>query len=152
MITDRDVAVAAYTQGKPLSQIQVQTAMSQALHTTHVSDTLLAAEQLMRAEQLHRLPVVDESTRLVGILSLNDIARLRSQSAPTRNADASHDLAATVAAISQRRRPSSAPPEAARVDQPAEEERRRPPQPDIVRPQTSRPSGPRIAASSRAGR
>ena len=77
MITDRDVSVAAYTQGKPLWQIPVHSAMSRQLHTAHVSDDLASAERTLRSHQLRRLPVVDESTRLVGMLSLADIAHAR---------------------------------------------------------------------------
>jgi CBS domain-containing protein len=150
MITDRDIAVAAYTQGRPLSQIQVQSAMSQELTTTHVSDTLSAAEKLLRAHQLHRLPVVDESTRLVGILSLNDIARMRSRAAQARAGEqASHDLAATLTAIAQRRRAPSAP-DIAQDDGERSEEPRRPSQVDTTRSQAQRPAAPR-ASGLRAG-
>lgn len=102
VITDRDVAVAAYTQGRPLSQIQVRTAMSRQLHTVHVSDKIGAAERSLRLHQVRRLPVVDESTRLVGVVSLADIARLESRATEPRPTDAG----ATLAAISRPRRGS----------------------------------------------
>ena len=73
MITDRDVAVAAFTQGQPLHEIRVHSAMSKAVFTTHVGDPLAEAEQLMRNHQVRRLPVVDESSRLVGVLSWSDV-------------------------------------------------------------------------------
>lgn len=104
MVTDRDVAVAAYTQGKPLGQIQVQVAMSRQLHTAHVSDTLGSAERTMRGQQVRRLPVVDESTRLVGIVSLADLARAHVSSPLARVAE--HlltDVASTLAIITRRR-------------------------------------------------
>lgn len=131
MITDRDVAVAAYTQGKPLSQIQVQVAMSRQLHTAHVSDTLGSAERTMRMEQVRRLPVVDESTRLVGIISLADLAQAYVRSPLARAPE--HllpDVASTFATISRRRggveeSPESEPTERA-VDR-APPQRERPP-------------------------
>ena len=96
MITDRDVAVAAYTQGRPLPEIPVQTAMSQRVHAAHVSDALTAAERTMRVHQLRRLPVVDESSRLVGIVTASDLVRLRAQpdAAPTHVGDIVQTLAA----------------------------------------------------------
>lgn len=100
MITDRDVAVAAYTQGRALRDIQVLTAMSRQVYTAHVSDGLSAAERTMRVHQVRRLPVVDESTRLVGVVTLSDIARLRVQ---PRAAEAQEhqlrEVAVTLAAI-----------------------------------------------------
>ncbi|HEX6240528.1 MAG TPA: CBS domain-containing protein, partial [Polyangiales bacterium] len=107
IITDRDVAVAAYTQGRPLSQIQVQIAMSQELHTAHVSDKLSTAERSMRMHQVRRLPVVDESTRLVGVISLADIAQLESRAGEQLSTDAG----AALAAVSRPRRTSIAAPE-----------------------------------------
>jgi CBS domain-containing protein len=80
MITDRDIAVAAYTQGKALHDIPVHSAMSKDVRTAHISDSLLAAERTMRIHQLHRLPVIDESNRLVGVLSLKDLVVSRTAS------------------------------------------------------------------------
>jgi CBS domain-containing protein len=75
VVTDRDVCMAAYTQGQTLCMIPVGRAMSKQIHTCSPDDTLTAAEAVMKAEQVRRLPVVDAQHRLVGILSLNDIAR-----------------------------------------------------------------------------
>jgi len=74
MITDRDICMATYTQGKPPFAISVSSVMSQAVVTCRVDDTVANAESLMRQHQLRRLPVVDASGSVAGILSLNDIA------------------------------------------------------------------------------
>ena len=61
----------------------------------------MGAEALMRANQIRRLPVVDREQRLLGILSLADIARA-AESAPKLglDRDASGDgLATTLAGI-----------------------------------------------------
>jgi CBS domain-containing protein len=103
MITDRDVSIAAYTQGKPLWQIPIHSAMSRQLYTAHVSDDLGSAERTMRRHQLRRLPVVDESTRLVGILSLADIARARAEARPSNSAEEPlAELALTLSSITRR--------------------------------------------------
>jgi len=41
----------------------------------HASDGVGQAEALMRDNQIRRLPVLDQSEHLVGIFSLNDVAR-----------------------------------------------------------------------------
>jgi CBS domain-containing protein len=109
MITDRDVCMAAFTQGKALSEIRVQSAMSKALHTCHQSDGLSAAERTMRVHQIRRLPVVDDAGVLVGVLSLADIALARVHSRLTRTAERlMGDVALTLAAIC-RRAPAAQP-------------------------------------------
>jgi CBS domain-containing protein len=75
MITDRDVCMAAYTQGRPLREIEVSSVMAHVVHTCHAGDSLAAAQRIMRAKKVRRLPVTDADGRLTGILSLNDIAR-----------------------------------------------------------------------------
>jgi len=76
MITDRDICMAAWTQGGRLSEMRVSGAFSKPSHTCTADATLDAAEQIMRNKQIRRLPVVDEQRRLVGLLSLNDVARV----------------------------------------------------------------------------
>jgi CBS domain-containing protein len=74
VVTDRDACMAAYTKGRPLAQIPVATVMSTGVHTCRPDDDLGHAEKIMRLKQVRRLPVVDDGDRLVGLLSLNDIA------------------------------------------------------------------------------
>ena len=49
--------------------------MSAQIFTCRPDDTVQTAERVMRRAQVRRLPVTNASNRLVGILSLNDIAR-----------------------------------------------------------------------------
>ncbi len=75
MITDRDICMAAYTTGRPLTALHVYDAMSRSLHTCEPGDTVADAEAVMREHQVRRLPVVDDAGNLAGILSLADLAR-----------------------------------------------------------------------------
>ncbi len=75
MITDRDVCMAAYTQGVRLADATVERVMSRNAHTCAPGDDLTVAEKTMRERRVRRLAVVDKEGRLVGILSLSDIAR-----------------------------------------------------------------------------
>jgi CBS domain-containing protein len=74
IVTDRDACMAAYTQGKPLAEIAVTTPMASEVITCAPEDTVIAAEERMQRYQIRRLPVVDDERRVVGMLSLNDIA------------------------------------------------------------------------------
>jgi CBS domain-containing protein len=76
MITDRDICMAAYTQGLPLAGISVRSAMSTALHSCKPGDSLRSLMDAMAKYQVRRVPVVDEGGKLVGIVSLADVARL----------------------------------------------------------------------------
>lgn len=74
VLTDRDICMAAYTRGKALADLAVRDTMSSRLRTCSPGDRLQDAEQLMREAQVRRLPVVDEAGRLLGVLSLSDLA------------------------------------------------------------------------------
>jgi len=75
MITDRDICMAAYTQGRRLAQISVSSAAARRIHACRPTDTLDTAEAIMRGAQVHRLPVIDAEGRLMGVISLSDLAR-----------------------------------------------------------------------------
>ena len=75
MLTDRDVCMAAYTQGRVLSDIEVRSAMSTSVCSCSPTDSIDSALKAMEENQFHRLPVVDQDGRLVGLLSLADAAR-----------------------------------------------------------------------------
>ena len=103
VITDRDVAMAAYTQGKTLSAIPVSLAMARAVTVCYPNDDIGTAEALMRLKQVHRLPVIDSAGRVVGVMSLNDIARGAPSEAHDRTKETGRDVAETLAVISQPR-------------------------------------------------
>jgi CBS domain-containing protein len=75
MITDRDICMAAYTQGRALWQLPVGLAASRTLVSVYETDSIETAEQLMQQHRIRRLPVVDAASHPVGILSMNDVAR-----------------------------------------------------------------------------
>jgi CBS domain-containing protein len=100
MITDRDICMAAYTQGLPLHQIAIDRVMSPHLYACSPEDTIESAESLMQRNKIRRVPVID-GNRLVGMLSLSDLL-LRSPRAPRRDAAMRPDaLVETLAIISQ---------------------------------------------------
>lgn len=75
MITDRDLCMASYLEGKPLHDIAVNRAMSQEVWACRPEDDLSTAEKVMRKHRVRRLPVTDGEGLLRGILSLSDLSR-----------------------------------------------------------------------------
>jgi CBS domain-containing protein len=100
MITDRDICMAAYTQGKSLGELSVSSAASRGLVIVRDDERLDVAEKLMQDHRIRRLIVVDAGGRLAGVLSLGDIAR--TARFPHRGDRlGAYGLARTLAAISQ---------------------------------------------------
>ena len=101
IITDRDVCMAAYTQGGQLSRLCVGSAMAHEVRSCRPTDTVAEAESIMRAAQVRRLPVVDAERHIVGLLSLNDIARevARERGASGKPELGSEEVAETLGAI-----------------------------------------------------
>jgi CBS domain-containing protein len=75
MITDRDLAMGAFLQGAPLRAVTVSSVMTKELATCTPDDDVEAVLGQMTGRRLRRLPVVDAEGALIGIVSLNDIAR-----------------------------------------------------------------------------
>ncbi len=75
IVTDRDICMAAYTKGLPLTAILIRDVMSRHVHACSPEDTLERAATLMADAQVRRLPVTDAEGRLVGVVALADIAR-----------------------------------------------------------------------------
>jgi CBS domain-containing protein len=109
VITDRDICMAALTQGVALAETSVSSAMSGSLTVCSPDDSLSSVEDLMRAQQIRRVPVVDANGVLIGMISLGDIARYlrpRILQAPASVAQ----LLETLAGISEPRARASVPP------------------------------------------
>lgn len=74
MLTDRDICMAAFTQGKVLAEVPVHHAMSHYLISVGPEDPIASVEELMEANQVCRIPVVDEVGMVLGLVALNDLA------------------------------------------------------------------------------
>jgi CBS domain-containing protein len=110
IVTDRDVCMAAYTQGLPLAAIPVSVAMSRQVFTCSIGDTLDTAETLMQSHQVRRLPVLGFEDRIVGILALSDIAREAERRKDQRSKDLSPDkIRTTLVAVGHVRRDERLP-------------------------------------------
>ena len=110
VITDRDIAMAACICGKPLGEIKVSEVMSKRLVKVLPSDDLQRTEERMRAEQVHRIPVVDSANFLKGIITINDLAYYLRRHKPANGGGVTSErVARTVAAISAPRATTGGP-------------------------------------------
>jgi CBS domain-containing protein len=74
MITDRDIAVRGVAEGRG-PDTPVRELMSDGVVCARADDNVEDVAQRMSREQVRRLPVLDQDERLVGIVSLGDLAR-----------------------------------------------------------------------------
>jgi CBS domain-containing protein len=80
MITDRDIAVRAVAKGQG-PDTQVSRVMSKEVLYCFEDDDVKNVAKNMSEIQVRRLPVVTREKKLVGILSLGDLARKESRTA-----------------------------------------------------------------------
>ena len=74
IITDRDICMAVYTQGKVLADVRVGDVMSRPVQTCQPQDSLDRVATIMADAQVRRLPVVDVNGCPLGVISLSDVA------------------------------------------------------------------------------
>lgn len=73
MVTDRDACMGAYTQGRRLGDICVDSVMSPEPICARHDSSLRQVLDLMLERGLSRIPIVDEEQRLVSVVSVSDV-------------------------------------------------------------------------------
>jgi CBS domain-containing protein len=81
IVTDRDIAIRAVATGRDPNRTAVVETMTPELVCGYEEQALDEAADLMREHEIRRLPIVDESQKLVGIVALADLALQADQSA-----------------------------------------------------------------------
>jgi len=74
MLTDRDIAVRCAAEGHDPKACRVRDEMTHDVVYGFEDQTIEQAEQIMREKQIRRLLVLNRNKRLVGIVSLGDLA------------------------------------------------------------------------------
>jgi CBS domain-containing protein len=74
MITDRDIAIRAVANGKSPGEMTVREAMSPGISYCFEDQDIREAGKQMREKKVRRLIVLNREKRLVGIVSLGDLA------------------------------------------------------------------------------
>lgn len=88
MITDRDIAVRCVAAGADAGSLSVGEIMSRGVVTVPPDASVAEAAKLMGSGRVRRLPVVEDG-RLVGVVSLADMARSCDMEAAAALADVS---------------------------------------------------------------
>lgn len=73
ILTDRDLAVRVVGQGLQPSEVTVGEVMSSEVQTIHERTEIEEALTTMRAKAVRRLPIVGDTGKLLGVVSLDDI-------------------------------------------------------------------------------
>lgn len=74
MITDRDIAIRAFAENADPLQLTARDVMSEPIIFCTANEDLDDAVRIMERKQVRRLPVIDDNRRMVGMLSLGDVA------------------------------------------------------------------------------
>jgi CBS domain-containing protein len=73
IVTDRDLCMNVVAEGRDPRTTQVHECMTTTVVSCSPQDSVDKATELMRDNQIRRVPIVDEQHRLVGIVSMADI-------------------------------------------------------------------------------
>ena len=76
IVTDRDLALRVNLTAEEKESAPVSTIMTTELRTIRKDTGIFDAVQVMKSSRVRRLPVVDMSGRLVGLITVDDIIRL----------------------------------------------------------------------------
>lgn len=74
MVTDRDIAVRGVASGKQPDSTPVSEVMSSDVQCCFEDEKIDSVMEKMRDAQIRRIPVMDRQNRLIGMVSLGDLA------------------------------------------------------------------------------
>jgi len=74
IVTDRDIALRAFANGKDVSMLTARDVMTKRVSCCHDTEEVAGAVRLMESKHIRRLPVLDENDKLVGMLCLGDVS------------------------------------------------------------------------------
>jgi signal-transduction protein with cAMP-binding, CBS, and nucleotidyltransferase domain len=79
ILTDRDIVIEVIAENVGVDEVAVGDVMTYALLKVNVQDSILDTAQRMRARGVRRVPVIEATGELAGILALDDILELLSE-------------------------------------------------------------------------
>lgn len=74
ILTDRDITIRATAQGRDPAQTEVREVMTPQVIYCFEDQDVSEVAKLMQEKQIRRLPILSREKRLVGIVSLGDLA------------------------------------------------------------------------------
>ena len=75
VVTDRDLVLRVMCAGLRPDETRVDEAMTHRVHQAKTSDSVSDVHKIMSMHQIRRVPVINETGRLAGIVALADVAR-----------------------------------------------------------------------------
>lgn len=108
VVTDRDAALAGCERNERLSDICVGDVMSSRVRVCHPNDEIATVEQQMQLFKVRRIPVVDENERLIGMVSLDDVAMAADRGQDKPGFPTAAEVAHTLASICKPEKTSEA--------------------------------------------
>lgn len=86
VVTDRDLCMNVVAEGREPESVAVEACMTSMVVTCSPNDSVDKTTELMKENQIRRVPVVDEDGRLRGIVSMADlVGRAELKSAQTHD-------------------------------------------------------------------
>jgi len=79
MVTDRDITIRALANGKDAAKLTAKDVMTAKVIYCRDSAEAEDAIRIMESKQIRRLPVLDDTVELVGMLSLGDVSHAMTQ-------------------------------------------------------------------------
>ncbi len=74
MLTDRDITIRATAEGRNPDNTRAMDVMTAEVYYCYQDQAVEEAAQVMEEKQIRRLPIVNRNKKLVGIVSLGDLA------------------------------------------------------------------------------
>lgn len=74
IVTDRDLVLKVIAKGQDAKTTKVEAVMTRQVVTCHAEDDVQKALDAMAEYQLRRIPIVDETHKIVGIIAQADVA------------------------------------------------------------------------------
>lgn len=74
MVTDRDIVIRGVVKGGTISNLTARDVMTKGIVYCRDDEELDDALRIMEQKKIRRMPVIDASKRMVGMLSLGDIS------------------------------------------------------------------------------
>ncbi|MBR3255456.1 MAG: CBS domain-containing protein [Clostridia bacterium] len=92
LITDRDIVLRAVANGKDINNTMASEIMTTKICTCTQDDDMTNAQSIMANNQIRRLPVCDTSNRVIGMLTLGNIANYNTELGDNQVSDTLSDI------------------------------------------------------------
>lgn len=112
MVTDRDVCMGAHFSGKALREQRASGCMAGEVLTCRPGDDVVAVMGAMAKRKVRRVPVADETGRLVGLVSVGDLFAAHGRAKAREKKAVAEALFALMASVTARPRADEVVPAA----------------------------------------